>query len=184
MNKKISFPIAIAIIIACSVLTGLLVLQYKLIPGIRPGGFAPKAPVMKNYRSGEIVLSFHEYVSKEEAISLVESYNLPYKKTYFPDRFVYKCILSGEASFEDLREEIEANKIVVQFVKDVMDSNKVIIYFNYSTPKNIDLANKLIDNYDSLEVVDKIFGANMIDVTIPKREEDKWIKIFEDESIV
>lgn len=42
MNKKISFPIAITIIVACAVLTSLIVWQCGFIPGIGPSGSLPR----------------------------------------------------------------------------------------------------------------------------------------------
>lgn len=33
MNKKISFPLAIIIIVVCAVLIGLIIWQYRIIPG-------------------------------------------------------------------------------------------------------------------------------------------------------
>ena len=41
MNKKISFPIAIIIIVVCAVLVGVIAWQYSIIPGIGLSGFTP-----------------------------------------------------------------------------------------------------------------------------------------------
>ncbi len=57
MNKKISFPIAIIIIVVCAVLVGVIVWQYSIIPGIGPT-FTPVPPKdetadWKTYRNEE-----------------------------------------------------------------------------------------------------------------------------------
>ncbi len=53
MNKKISFPIAIIIIVVCAVLAGLIVWQYQFIPGIGPSG-----PSLRPSEKEEIELTF------------------------------------------------------------------------------------------------------------------------------
>lgn len=104
LNRGISAPIAIIIIVACAVLTGLLAWQYGLIPGIGPSS-SPHAPSDKTACDWRPTKNYY---------STCETISETYLGTYYDGEnctILYGCGASGDkipfSSLEKCRDECE-----------------------------------------------------------------------------
>ena len=160
--------------------------------------FIKKSDQEQNYVKGEIIIGFYDNVSEEEAIKLIESYNLKwsehskfvgYPKTFFI-KLNYKPELSAEEGWE-LRQDLA--KEIVDKDKEFFGDNGIIkgseaygkqIFVTFNEKATEKSARDFIYLFNELTIDEIVYEPKSMVVAVPEDEEEKWIKILEKESIV
>lgn len=145
MNKKISFPIAIIIIVVCAVLVGIIAWQYRIIPGIGPSGPSPR-PSAKEFTIGldeeakiiyETEITHEEFLISLKNIDILnKSVEVDLKREYegfcnFPEAIRFggrpsNMLIIGESAFCYTTEEcgVEFKLIKLQDTKATFETSE------------------------------------------------------------
>lgn len=161
-----------------NILDALLIAQYYV-------GLINEFPCSSSldYVPGEIIVSFNNEVSLEEADNLVNSFNLTWEDHFPTSLSVWMEVEEGE--YEEYVTLLESYSIVRWaemrgYSNGEPDKTYIIAHID-GTQKDAD---DLINSIDGITIVEYVIASNWGVVDVPVGEELLWINKFTEQSIV
>lgn len=154
----------------------------------RPPEMPPKAKVeviSQDFAPGEIIITFYDKVTEEEARALVKSHSLIWE-SHFPRlfRFWVKVLIGSP---EDYIDDLESSNIVLWAnhrgnPQGEPGAKYILVQFNIRATN--ETAHELIESFAGLKVSSSHYGLKWGVVKVPEGEEQKWMETFEKEDLV
>ena len=138
-----------------------------------------------DYAPGRIIVGFKDDVSEQDADNLIKSHKLSWTSD-FPTTFFFWVKVVGGSSDQHIRQLEQSDLVSWTRQSNNPKGNRHVPYigiqFNEKATENS--AHELVQSIKGLEFSSKVAWRKGGIVHVPRGEEQKWIRIFEEESIV
>ncbi|MFH1691288.1 MAG: hypothetical protein ABIC68_01765 [Candidatus Omnitrophota bacterium] len=130
------------------------------------------------FAPGEVVIGFKEYVSGQQALKILDDYNLPIKDIVF-SQYTYFFKTSRHNAQNYKRHLLNSRLfLIVETQLSTPDSPFDILFAYCKLQTAMKEVNTLVSGLEGLIIQSVETHAIILSVTVEKGEEEKWIRIL------